>query len=258
MDASNCPQLHPAAFGRLWRHRAHSRMPPLPLGEAAGQRLPVIDVLWVITADNEIFNHHLYYRGSAEPGRKPLLFGQGCADGFGAGFGAGRAGWSLCGGRWIEVVVVEPLCVSELSLAGAGHRWGSPCRAGRAQTQLGDMGSLCPCPHCHQQCRAGSVWHPGICLEPLWRAGGGLWVGFSHSFVSLPVLWLRQGAGGSSHGGYCSGLRGHWDVHPQSGSTFLASGAKGISPAPSFSWKQGAFPGGSARLPRHAAFSHRY
>lgn len=84
MDASDCPQLHPTAFGSVWRHRAHPRMPPLPLGEAAGQRLPVIDVLWVITADNEIFNHHLYYGGSTEPGGKPLLFGQGYADGFGA------------------------------------------------------------------------------------------------------------------------------------------------------------------------------
>lgn len=106
MDASNCPQLHPAAFGSVWRHRAHPRTPPLPLGKATRQWLPVIDVLWVITADNEIFNHHLYYQGSSEPGGKPLLFGQGCADEFGADFGAGRARWSLCGGQWIEVVVV--------------------------------------------------------------------------------------------------------------------------------------------------------
>lgn len=70
------------------------------------------------------------------------------------------------------------------------------------------------------------------------------------------MLWLRQGAGGSSHGGYCCRLRGHWGAVPHPSPVLLhfpGPRGKRISPAPSFSWKQGAFPGGSACLPHHAA-----
>lgn len=196
VDASSCPQLDPAAFGSVCRHRAHPRMPPLPLGEAAGQRLPVIDVLWVITADNEIFNHHLYYGGSAEPGGKPLLFGQGCADGFGAILVLAEPGGPCVLANGLRLWWWQPLCVPELSLASAGHCWGS--QQGREGTDpAGGHGlPLVPCPHCHQQCRLALFGTQGFAWGPFGELGGGLWV-FSHSFVSLPVPWLREAAAGS-------------------------------------------------------------
>jgi len=49
----------------LWRHDA-ALAPRCLLSLSArrlGGGLPVLDDLWVITADNEIFNHRLYYRG---------------------------------------------------------------------------------------------------------------------------------------------------------------------------------------------------
>lgn len=115
---------------------------------------------------------------------------------------------------------------------------------------------------------AGQGEHRASCLAPRDLPGAPLesweedcgWV-FLHSFVSLPVLWLRQGAAGGSHGGYCSRLRGHWDAVPCPSPAQLhlpGPTRVEISPALSFLWKQGAFPGGSASSPHHVAFSHGY
>lgn len=258
VDASSCPQLDPAAFGSVCRHRAHPRMPPLPLGEAAGQRLPVIDVLWVITADNEIFNHHLYYGGSAEPGGKPLLFGQGCADGFGAILVLAEPGGPCVLANGLRLWWWQPLCVPELSLASAGHCWGS--QQGREGTDpAGGHGlPLVPCPHCHQQCRASSVWHPGICLGPLWKAGGRI-VGF-FPFLCFPARAVAE-AGGCwqldiAPGCRDTGMQCH--VHPQCSSTFLAPGARGFLQLHPFHGNREHFLVDLHASPHHAAFSHRY
>lgn len=156
-DASNCPQPHPAAFRSLWGHGA-VLAPRCLLSLSArrpGSGLPVLDDLCVITADNEIFNHHLYYRGSAEAGRKPLPFGQGCAafaGGFGARFGAGGswqsqavpAWWPMDGGCSGDIHLVSPSLVDAgLLLCRAplgGLLWGH----GGHRPSLGARGSFCP------------------------------------------------------------------------------------------------------------------
>lgn len=150
----------------------------------------------------------------------------------------------------------QPLCVPELSLVSAEHHWGSPCRAGGAQTHLGDPLPCCLVPIVTSRVGLALFGTQGFARGTFGEPGGGLWLGFSHSFVSLPVLWLRHGAGGSSHGGCCCRLRGHWGAVPHPSPVLLhfpAPRGKRISPAPSFSWKQRAFPGGSACLPHHAA-----
>lgn len=109
--------------------------------------------------------------------------------------------------RWWQLLRVPELSLAGIAgvlLEGQGeHRPGRGTRAPSA---------LAPCPHCHQQRRAGSLWHPGICLGLLWRAGGRV-VGGLFLFLCFPARAVaEQGGCWQLHGGYCSGLRGSWDA----------------------------------------------
>jgi len=121
---------------------------------------------------------------------------------------------------------------------------------GRARTQPGGQGLLLCCPRCHQRCRTGSVFHPGFCRWPDFAISSRR--GFAGGFP-LPLFSRRavpgggRVAGGGSHGGGCSRLRGHRDAvqSPSPDRLHLPDPeARGISPTPSFLRRWGAFPGG--------------
>lgn len=157
-DAGACSQPHLAAFRSPQGHGA-ALAPRHLISLSArwpGSGLPVLDDLWVITADNEIFSHRLYYRGwggvaLSQAGSRccsfravlPLLTGLVLVR-------TGRARWSPRSGRWMKVVVVTAIvCPQAVPCRGraaplqgiaGGLLWGQ----GGLRPSLGDMGYFCP------------------------------------------------------------------------------------------------------------------